>query len=203
MSEPSFQLPTHISLTLCGSGDIQTSEIIRLHRATGRDLIDDVWWNEIDGPIADPKNEPDDRWRWRDIVSYYQNKPSYKAVALQTEDGQVQAAMIYRVGFKSQLEESKFSVYVDRLATAPRNRPNLVKEPVFRGGGTGLLVFAAAQSYFLGQEGRISLVPIANLDWYQSRGFVQTDTEIPDGRIYELPKERAIALLIEKGLLNE
>lgn len=203
LSEPQFHLPTLIELTRWESGAVESAKIIRLQREQGSDLIDGVWWADLEEPIASPKEEPDSKWYWRDIVSHYQNKPAYKSVALQTDDGQVQAAMVYQIGFKSQVEDGKYSVYIDRLASAPRNRAKLTKQPIFQGSGTGLLVYAAAQSYFLGQQGRISLVPIANIDWYERRGFVRTDTEIPDGKIFELPKDRAIELLKKRGLLDE
>ncbi len=61
---------------------------------------------------------------------------------------------------------------------------------------------AAAQSYLLGQQGRISLVPVANRDWYERRGFEQTEFKTNDGHVYELPKERAIGLLKQRGLLD-
>lgn len=197
-----MELPTKLKLTLCQTGETVLSEIHRLDRERAKDQIDGRWWKDLGETKIEPLDEPDSHWEWRAIVSTYQNKPYFQSVAAITPDGEIQAAMVYRVDLKSVLEPDKRAVYVDRLATAPRNRDKLMESPLYRGGGYGLLVYAIAQSYSLGFEGRVNLLPIANLAWYESRGFTQTDEETADGPLYELPKDRSLQILKQRGLLD-
>ncbi len=186
----------------CLRGCDAFAELVVLHRELASSHIDAAWWDNLDETLANPGTEPDSEWRWREIISRLQNKPGYRFIGIRTEDDYFQGAMILRLGFKSLLEPGKLAVFVERIASAPQNRGKLVKSPRYQGCGTGLLAFAAAQSYFFGQDGRVALVPVANLDWYQRRGFEKTDTEISDGQIYELPKLRALELLRAKGLIQ-
>jgi len=195
-------LPTKLLLTHCQTQETVLATIQRLDREEAKDRIDQRWWRDLADTKTDPQDEPDSHWQWRAIDSTCQNKPYFRAVAAKTQDGQIQAAMVYRVDAKSVLERGEKAVYVDRLATAPRNRDTLMEAPVYRGGGSGLLVVAVAQSYSLGFQGRLNLVPIANLAWYENCGFVPTEVETNDGFLYELPKDRALELLQRKGLLD-
>jgi hypothetical protein len=81
------------------------------------------------------------------------------------------------VDAKSALVEGEGAVFIDRLATAPWNRPNLTNSPVFRGGGTGLIIYAIALSYSLAFRGRVNLSAVANDGFYSQLGFqaVQLD----------------------------
>ena len=119
VSERIFELPTHIMLAQSQTGKAVRAEFFRLHREEAKQLIDAVWWDSLDDTLSDPNEEPDREWEWREIVSVYQNDTKYRVVAVKTPDGAVQAALVYRFGFKSQLEPGKKGIYVDRLATAP------------------------------------------------------------------------------------
>lgn len=110
--------------------------------------------------------------------------------------------MLFRVDALSALSEGHQAVFIDRLAAAPRNRAALVESPVFRGGGTGLLIHAVAQSYSLGFGGRVNLFPIANEPFYTERGFRPTNTVAGDDVLFELPTEAAIELLVARGLID-
>ncbi|MCO6454545.1 MAG: hypothetical protein J5I93_04435 [Pirellulaceae bacterium] len=136
------------------------------------------------------------------IVAKFQNKPFYRSKCVVTEDKFIQAAMLFRVDALSALSTGKRAVFVDRLATAPQNRDKLVKAPVFRGGGTGLLVYAVAQSYSLGFEGRVNLFPVANEHFYTGLGFQPTDVSEGQDVLFELPAASAIRLLKERGLID-
>ncbi len=197
-----MDLPTRIKITRCSSGGIEIAAIHTLNREDAKNLIDAVWWNDLGSTISDTNDEPDRKWNWRQLVSVYRNKPYFHAVCVLSDDGSIQAAMLYRVNALSVLEPGKQSVFVERLAVAPRNRDHLAEDPLFRGGGTGLIVYAAALSYSLGFAGRINLCPVANCDFYSRRGFVETATIADDEVLFGLPSGRALNLLRERGLID-
>lgn len=195
-------LPTLVELTFCASGEKEPARIETLDREAAKTHIDIDWWNDLTSTLRDPADEPDRHWKWRVILSAVQNKPFFHAKCVKTINNAIQAAMLFRVDQMSVLSKGMRAVFVDRLATAPRNRENLVETPIFRGGGTGLLVYAIAQSYFLGFEGRVSLFPVANEDFYSKMGFIPTDELVGDDRLFELPAERALDSLRTRGLID-
>jgi hypothetical protein len=198
----SFGTPSKVRLTRCLSGEQETARIDVLLREDAKKLINGAWWLGLDQTIRDPQKEPDRHWDWRHLVSMYQNKPFFRTVCVKTADGAVQAAMLFRVDARSALDADERALFVDRLATAPRNRDWLVRSPVYRGAGSGLLSYATAVSYSLGFGGRVNLFPIAHEEFYLSRGFVQTHVEQDGDPLFELPAKAALSQLIERGLLD-
>ena len=197
-----MDLPALVELTRCASGAKERARIETLTRETAKGQIDGRWWNGLSATLEDLQKEPDRHWEWRVLVSKIQNKPLYRSKCVRTEDDFVQAAILFRVDARSVLETGKRAVFVDRLATAPQNRDNLVPAPIFRGAGTGLLLYAVAQSYFLGFEGRVNLFPVANEDFYVQRGFQPTDESVGEDVLFELPAASAIGLLKARGLID-
>jgi hypothetical protein len=197
-----MEVPSLVRLTRCSSGQEEMAQIETLSRETAKNLIDAIWWTKLGPTIREPANEPDRHWDWRALVSVFQNKPYFRAVCVKTADGEIQAAMLFCVDALSALEDGDRALFVDRLATAPRNRDGLVTNPVFRGAGNGLLTYAVAVSYSLGFSGRVNLFPIAHEDFYLNRGFLRTETVENDERLYELPASAALQLLKERGLIN-
>ncbi len=126
-----------------------------------------------------------------------------------TADGEVQAAAIYRIDTASVLDcgpdgEPAPGVYVEYIATAPRNRGRLVQTPVYRGGGMALLTRAIAHSYQLGFGGRVNLASLPHPDtetFYANAGFERTAVEKSSMVVYELRPERAKLLLNKAGIL--
>ncbi len=197
-----MDLPTTIELTRCDSEREELASVKTLDRETAKTLIDAGWWTPSVVVVRDPKQEPDRDWDWRAIVSKHQNRPDFGAKCVISQDGLVQAAVLFRVDALSALEKGERAVFVDRLATAPRNRDGLARNPVFRGGGTGLLVYVVALSYSLGFSGRVNLIPIANEEFYTEKGFRPTNIATDDGTLFELPATTAIQLLKERGLID-
>jgi hypothetical protein len=173
-----------------------------LDRETAKNLIDAQWWTPSVAVIRDPKQEPDRHWDWRAIVSKHQNNPDFGAKCVVSQDRLVQAAVLFRVDALSALEKGEHAVFVDRLATAPRNRDGLAKNPVFRGGGTGLLVYVIALSYSLGFSGRVNLIAVANEEFYTEKGFQPTSITKDDDTLLELPATVAVQLLKDRGLID-
>ncbi|MCA9066109.1 MAG: hypothetical protein KDA96_23740 [Planctomycetaceae bacterium] len=197
-----MDLPTIVELTRCDSGENEQACIETLDRETAKTGVDRRWWNDLSPTLTSPDVEPDRHWEWRVIVSKFQHKPYFQSKCVKTQDGLIQAAMLFRVDAMSALDAGKRAVFVDRLATAPQNREALVKAPRFRGGGTALLLYAVAQSYSLGFEGRVNLFPVANKHFYTERGFQRTDVAEGEDVLFELPAATAIRMLNARGLID-
>jgi hypothetical protein len=198
-----MDVPVIVELTRCDSGAKEQARIETIAREAAKSQIDGAWWNDLPATLRTPVDEPDRHWEWRVIVSKFQNKPYYRAKCVVSNDNLIQAAMLFRVDALSALATGQRAVFVDRLATAPRNRDKLVRAPVFRGGGTGLLVYAVAQSYSPGFKGRVNLFPVANVHFYTGLGFQPTNVTQGDDVLFELPAASAIALLKTKGLIDD
>lgn len=197
-----MDLPNKALLTRCDSDAHELGTIETLHRETAKNEIDGVWWNNLTDTLQSPEDEPDHHWKWKAIVSQIQNKPYYQAKCVRSQNLDVQAAMLLRVDAKSAVEDEASAVHVHMLATAPRNRDYLVREPHFRGCGTALVKYAIALSYSLGWFGRVNLIPIANEDFYTNFGFQPTEAGEGADVLFELESNVAIVLLKKWGLID-
>jgi hypothetical protein len=179
------------------------ARLVRLSREVAADRMDGEWWS-IGGSKTQRSEEGDHHWRWRQIVGGLRTRANWEALAIETEDGAIQGAIVYRIDAISQLEPDKGAVYGERLATAPRNRPWLVNPPHLRGAGETLLLAAVRHSYQLGLGGRVWLCSLPSertRSFYVNRGF-RVIFKNPDGRIdFELPSDRAERWLVEEGYL--
>lgn len=198
-----MNLPSSVELTRCRSERRERATIESLHREAAKQEIDLAWWNDLKNLLREPDEEPDSHWKWRDIVSAHQNKPYFQAKCLRSANGDIEAAVLLRVDALSALDDGDHAVFVDRLAAAPRNRDKLVKLPVFRGGGSGLLTYAIALSYSLGFSGRVNLFPVANENFYIKKGFVPTSVTDGLDTLHELPASEALSLLRTRGLIDD
>lgn len=163
------------------------------------------WWAEIIAPKVPISGEPDHHWDWAAVIStQVLNKPNCRSVCIKTPDGTIQGAMVYRIGAKSGLNPEKRVVYVDRLATAPRNRSNLVDSPRFSRVGECLLRYAMVESLAYGLGGGLTVYPIANIRFYERQGLVRTEeyNKDYDTFMYELPVEAAQETLRTLGVIS-
>ena len=197
-----MDLPTKIELVRCATGAKEFGEIETLDRESAKTEIDSIWWRDLDDLLRDPNEEPDRHWEWRVIVSKHQNKPAFRAKCVRALNSTIQAAMLFRVDAMSALDAGQRAVFVDRLATAPHNRHTLVREPVFRGAGSGLILYAIALSYSLGFSGRVNLIAVANQDFYQKMGFETTSVIKGDDVLFEIPASVSMDLLKLRGLID-
>jgi hypothetical protein len=197
-------IPSSFSLKECDTGKVVTAEAVHLDPALAKSGIDSRWWKDPRLTLADPNHEEDRHWVWAKLVQKWRYKPYAECLAVQTSGRQVQGAVIALLNGNSLLEPGNGAVIVERLATAPWNRPNLVRNPQFRGVGLGLLFFLVCQSYQLGLAGRLSLfsLPVpATERFYLKRGFIRTGQE-KDGMIhFELSAQRALEWLEKEGML--
>ena len=114
----------------------------------------------------------------------------------------IEGAISYRVDTRSQLDPDVGAVYVDRLATAPRNRPWVVNPTKYRGVGTVLLFAAVRDSYSLGLGGRVWLSCMPNprsRAFYVQKGFQMICQHEDDMIDYELPAHKAVEWLKTEG----
>ena len=198
------ELPVAIRILDCRSGEQREAALTKLSRHLAATEINGAWW-KLEGVTRQAREQEDDHhWVWRKLVGQHRNDLAWEFVAAQTDDGEVQGAMGYRIDLRSLLHPDLTTVYVDRLAVAPRNRPWLVPEPRYKGVGSGLLLRAVCHSYVLGLGGRVSLASLPSertRGFYERRGFIATG-ESEDGLVeYELSDEAAQRWLQQEGYL--
>lgn len=130
------QLPIPVSLRNCQSGSNISAQLIELTAKLAKSKIDGAWWGNLGVSRSRRRQEGDHGWNWANRMGALRGDLFVEAVAVQTEDQDIQAAMIYRLDALSILAPGNGAVYVDRLATAPRNHPGLAAQPLYRGAGT-------------------------------------------------------------------
>jgi hypothetical protein len=198
--------PKSVWLFDCQTRSSIEATVLKLSRETVkylcRNWVEPNWWSEV--PLPDEaRDEPDYDWNWVALLSRDQHKPRRFAVGLQTADGRLQGALVYRVAVNSALEPAKKAIFVDRIASAPANREYLVETPRFRGVGEALLRYAVAESWFYTFGGCVNLFPVANIDFYLKRNFKPTTVSDPETGdvLYELSSADAETWLRECGVL--
>lgn len=192
------ELPFPITLRRCDDRRIVIAHIVELTRTLAKTKVRAEWWAGLGVSGSRRHQEDDHHWNWVAEVGKYHNHAAVESVAVRTADGAIQAAMIYRLNGTSILASGAGAVYVDRLATAPRNRGWLVEKPLYRGAGTSLIVWAAYHSYSRGLDGRLVLAALPSertIKFYESLGFKATTAEEDDMVVYELEPKDAVALL--------
>ncbi len=68
-----MDLPTRMRLEACASGETEIARIDNLGREDAKKLIDARWWRHDFKIRTSLDDEPDSHWKWREIISYYQN----------------------------------------------------------------------------------------------------------------------------------
>lgn len=198
-----LELPNDISIFSVSRQTLVKAKLVRLDRELAKVQVDGTWWKI---PVSRKLREAevDHHWGWRKLVGEIRNNANWEAMAVQRTSGAVEGAMLFRIDAKSQLEKGKGSVYVERIATAPRNRPWLVDEPKYKGIGSVLLLGSVRHSYSLGLGGRVWLTSLPSAQtrkFYRDRGF-ESIFEDEDGMIdFELPSAAAEQWLKREGYL--
>lgn len=198
-------LPVSLQLTDCRTGGAASAHLVELHARLAKSRVDAAWWRDLGVSSLRRREEGDHSWNWADRIGMFRNSLAVESVGVQTSDGEIQGAMIYRIDGASVIETGKGAVYIDRLATAPRNREGLVDEPVYRGAGTCLLRWAAYHSFKLGLGGRLVLASLPDPNttaFYERLGFKATPADEGDMVIYELEPTEAQALIAEDAGLS-
>lgn len=198
-----FDLPQEVHIFNVARNVRVKARLIRLTRELAAKEIDGTWWN-LPASKAVRKEEGDNHWLWRKIVGSNHAKLTWEALAIQTSGGSIEGAITYRIDAQSRLQSGEGAVYVDRIATAPRNRPWVVEPPKYQGIGSVLLLAAVRHSYLLGLGGRVwlsSLPSERTRKFYRDRGF-EVIFQDSDGMIgFELPAAAAEKWLEKRGYL--
>ncbi len=197
-----MDLPTRMRLEACASGETEIARIDNLGREDAKKLIDARWWRHDFKIRTSLDDEPDSHWKWREIISYYQNDPKWTARCVKTEDGSIQGALLLRKKVKSVLVPGEKAVFIDRVATAPWNRDKLAKMPRFRGVGTGFVLYSIVLSYSQGFGGRVNLQAVASEEFHAKQGFEPTTIQQDGEIVWEISAETAQLKLIERGIID-
>jgi len=169
-----FPLPNKIDLVRVPDNHIVEAQVVKLTRTVAKTKIDATWWQDLGASTETRKKENDNSWHWAKKLGELRNNRWHEPLAIETQDGNIQGAILYWLNAKSFVENEKGAVYVEALATAPRNRPWLVPSPMYRGVGEGLLLRATLHSYVVGLEGRVNLLSFHDertVSFYTKRGF--------------------------------
>lgn len=196
-----FQEPQQIELIRVEDGLVELATVTQLTRDLAKAKIDGSWWNLKEVATLDRKKENDNHWKWAKRIGELRSHRWHEALCVQTSDGDIQGAILYRLDTTSFVSPEVGAIYVEGLATAPRNRPWLVDSPKYRGVGEHLLLTAIRHSYELGFKGRTNLLPFDDertIKFYRKKGFevVGREDELVQ---MELGPEGALALLRGEG----
>lgn len=167
-------LPNKIDLVRAADNHAVEAHLVRLTRTVAKTKIDATWWQDLGVSTEMRKKENDNSWHWAKRLGELRNNRWHEPLAVETQDGNIQGAILYWLNTRSFVENEKGAVYVEALATAPRNRPWLISSPLYRGVGENLLLRATLHSYVVGLEGRVNLLSFHNertLSFYKKRGF--------------------------------
>jgi hypothetical protein len=188
-----------IVLKDCRNYEPALAEVKWLERKLAGERIDDRWWKEPWLNRAVRKQAEDRHWRWRKLVGLFQSQWWVQRHAVVTPDEECQGAIIFDPNRESVLEPGEGAVYVEYLATAPRNRKRLAPAPVYADVGTWLLRVAMQHSVNVGFEGRLILTPLPGaVEFYTRRqNFQTTNARRGNTILLELTPEAARASLEE------
>jgi hypothetical protein len=195
------EFPKDVRLTDCLRQVEVTATCIPMTRALAKNKIDPTWWNGIGRDRK--REEPDCNWSWATLYGQVKADANHYGYGwvVQTPDGEAQGAILYSVNALSLIEkddggQAKPAVFINYLASGPRNRVHLT-EPLngrYRGAGNALVKLTIAHSYYLGYSGRVNLMCVDDprtRAWYENFGFVLTHTWRDATIFFELPEGQA------------
>jgi hypothetical protein len=122
-------------------------------------------------------NAQDAHWDWRRLAEIRGNPLLYQMYAVECAT-RMQGIMLVKKGgrFSRHPDHAKADlVYIERIATAPWNRPRFMGEPIYK--GVGQLLFAAAVNLSFDEElgGRIGLHALSNAEAFYRDVVGMTD----------------------------
>jgi len=201
-----IELPYPVDLFDVETDQVIEARVVWLDRELTKRGIVVPWWKLPGTTGTQRREEHDHHWKWIELIGRERQAhgSAYQTVAVQTDNGDVQGAMTYWINRESLREPEQGAIEIDRLAAAPRNRPNLRKPPCFKGVGFVLLRHAIWHSYRLGFCGRVYLESVDSQrahDFYQKHGF-EVILEDEGFLTFELPAGAAEHLLSVEGLLS-
>lgn len=164
-------------------------------------LWEDGWVPEMRTHRAtrSPTDTPEDsHWNWRNKANGWRSFLGYQSYALVCQ-GELQGLMLTNDIASARLSEQfgKPIVYVEFLATAPWNRPELRTPPKYRGCGRIFIAAAIQTSTDVGYKGRIGLhsLPAAERFYEEKCGLTRlgSDSSHQNLTYYEMTETQADA----------
>ncbi len=148
-------------------------------------------------------NAQDAHWDWRRLAEIRGNPLTYQMYAVECA-GRMQGVMLVKKGgegcFSRHPDHLKADlVYIDRIATAPWNRPRFMGQPVYK--GVGQLLFLTAVNLSMEEElgGRLGLHSLSGAEDFYRDVIGMTDFGPDHGHhgmnYFELSSAQAQALL--------
>ncbi len=144
-----------------------------------------------------PADKPEDsHWDWKGKAAAYSGLLSYQSFALIAE-GKLQGLMMTNNVTSGRIPEQfgKPLIYVEFVATAPWNRPEMQKPPEFRGAGRVFLLAAIETSIDAGFKGRLGLHSLPQAEeFYETKcGMTRlgADSSHQDLIYYEMTETQA------------
>ncbi|MEI8021455.1 MAG: GNAT family N-acetyltransferase [Schlesneria sp.] len=199
--------PKILEITRVADGTTIDVILVPLTRKLASLQIDTKWWQIPGVPEKVRSQEIDHGYKWAKRIGELTSNNSrwYRAIAVQTDDDNIQGAMIYWLNTRSFIHQNEGAIFVESLATAPCNRERIVTLPEYRGVGTGLLLAAVIHSYKLGLGGRVNLNSTNDprtISFYETRGFVHCGYD-GDEDEEKLPRFELSAEAAQKWLNDE
>lgn len=147
-------------------------------------------------------NVQDSHWDWVKKAMRATQVLAYETFAVEC-NGCTQGLMLVDTTKFARLEHQrgKELVYIELVATAPWNRPQLVTQPQYKGVGRVLIGTAISLSYDLEFKGRVGLHSLPQSEtWYREHaGFTDLGIDAPkEMRYFEMTEEQASAFLMNK-----
>lgn len=113
--------------------------------------------------------EEDAHWDWVKKHRFYETYPNYEKYAIACAQATQGMMLLETAEHYSCIDPDQRLVYVDYLATAPWNRPNLQHSPTYRLVGSTLLEFARYRSEQIGYRGYVGLHALPRAQAFYTR----------------------------------
>lgn len=185
-----------VMLYNCQSRCEVRAQIIELDRETAKRKIDAVWWSGLGISKRKRRRQRDHAWKWHKRFQEYRDVDTFASVAIRSDTGDIEGAMIYTFEGSSVLTGDRM-MSIDFLATAPRNRKHITGGRLV-GVGTSLVAYAVRECVDSGLGGRTvieSLNDPETMEFYENLGFRKNGLAEDDIIGYELATWEAQRLL--------
>lgn len=122
--------------------------------------------------------QEDKYWDWLFKFGFISKQENLEGYAIECEDITQGLMMIETEMHGSRDTIGKRLIYVEAIASAPWNRIEIKRPPLFKGVGTALLKFARLRSVELGYEGRVGLHSLPSAEkFYEKLGMLNYGLE--------------------------
>lgn len=186
------------------TGEMEPAEIFSGYDDTNRQQYEGLWKPQLVRRNAEfttwedsaAGNAQDSHWEWDEFMT---TSLSYESFVVEC-GGVMQGLMNVNIATKFATlppHQGRELAYVDRIATAPWNRPKFTTTPKYK--GVGRMLFATSVSLSVSLEfcGRTGLHALEQSEtWYQELGLTDCGFDEAEGmRYFEMTEEQAIEFL--------